>query len=114
MEVNGNLHASAALSSGKKAGTPWKLGWPHSRPGRFEKDKILLSLPWFEPRTIELIAQSLYPVRYPDSPTIELIAQSLYSVRYPDSLTIELIAQSLYPARYPDSPTRMERLKFIL
>jgi hypothetical protein len=46
MKVNGYLfHASVALSSGKKAGTNWKLGWPHTRPGRFEKDKILLRLP---------------------------------------------------------------------
>jgi hypothetical protein len=61
--MSGQLHAPAALSSGKQPQYPLcrRLGGPQSQSGRYEEEKCFLPLKGIEPRFI-------------DSPTCSLVA----------------------------------------
>jgi hypothetical protein len=68
--VSGQLHAPAALPSGKSPRYPLyrRLGGPHSRSGQHGEVNFL-TLPGLEPRPLSRPArsQSLYRLRYPGS-----------------------------------------------
>jgi hypothetical protein len=58
MQVNGQLHASAALRPGKKPDTHWRenFGGPQSRSGGFWRGENLFPLSGVEYRTIQPVA----------------------------------------------------------
>jgi hypothetical protein len=74
MEVNGYLHATAALPPGEKApGTHWTGGWVGPRGGMDNVDKRKISWP----------CRKSNPGRPASNP-------SLYQLSYPDSLEVKL------------------------
>jgi hypothetical protein len=68
MEMCGHRHAPSALPPGKNPATHW-IGWVGPRAGLCVggKENNLLSTAWFEARTVQPVAWSLYRLHYPAS-----------------------------------------------
>ena len=75
--LNSAVHANYRR---EEPGYPWNRGLdgPKCRSARSEEEKKLVSLPWFEPRTVQPVAQSLYTLlqaetSWPEPDTVFLI-----------------------------------------